>query len=294
VILRVTDSEGAVREARVSLSLKVASPIAYLPLIVTAGTGAALRAAAPAAGLDQVGYTFGVEANWDYPPAGAGGPDLPGVIPDATSFRSGMTDYGYSSRFYWTNSLAWERDWRDCGLGGGDCSTGVDRADFVFYSGHGGAGGLALASNKDNTWFDGSNARYQTLRWAGFSSCQTLRVQGYAAPTEPIRHWFNAFQGAHLLMGFNSNMADISFGGRLVDNMRMPSFFGLPLPWTQMTIAQAWVTTAFELGAGKPAYIYALGGNGANPEADKLPLPGDAMPPRPLPVVSYHWVWWNS
>ena len=293
VILRVTDSEGAVREARVSLSLTVASPVTYLPLVANGSGGVALHTAAPVTSPAQTSYTFGVEANWDYPPAGAGGPDLPGVIPDATSFRSGMAGYGYSSRFYWTNSLAWERDWRDCSLGGGDCSYGVDRADFVFYSGHGGAGGIALASNRDSSWFDGSNARYQTLRWAGFSSCQTLRVQGYTAPNEPIRHWFNAFQGAHLLMGFNSNMADISFGGRLVDNMRVPSFFGIDFPWAQMTIAQAWVTTAFELNAGKPAYIYARGSNGANPSTDKLPRPGVAMPPRPLPVVSYHWVWWD-
>jgi hypothetical protein len=117
-------------------------------------------------------------------------------------------------------------------------------------------------------------------------------VQGYTAPNEPIRQWFNAFQGAHLLMGFNSNMADISFGGRLVDNMRVPSFFGIDFPWAQMTIAQAWVTTAFQLNAGKPAYIYAAGGNGANPANDKLPRPGTGMPARPLPVVSYHWVWW--
>ncbi|MEI7646025.1 MAG: DUF6345 domain-containing protein [Chloroflexales bacterium] len=293
VTLHVTDADGAVREATVNLTLNVPSPAAYLPLVITS-SNIVTQAAAPAASLDQTSYTFGTEANWDYPPTGAGGPDLPGVIPDASSFRSGMSGYGYSSRFYWTNSSAWERDWRDCGLGGGDCSYGVDRADFVFYSGHGGAGGIALASNKDSTWFDGNNARYQNLRWAGFSSCQTLRVQGYAAPTEPIRHWFNAFQGAHLLMGFNSNMADISFGGRLVDNMRVPSFFGIDFPWAQMTIAQAWVTTAFELNAGKPAYIYALGGNGANPSTDKLPRPGTTMPPRPLPVVSYHWVWWNS
>lgn len=297
VTLRVTDDLGAVREATVALVPNKA-PALYLPLIQReSGGGAAARGAAaiePAASLAQVSYTFGVEANWDYPPSGAGGSDLPGVIPDATGLRSGLLGYGYSSRFYWTNSSAWEKDWRDCSLGGIDCSYGVDRADYVYYAGHGGAGGLSLASSKDSTWFSGNNARYQTLRWAGFASCQTLRVQGYTAPNEPIRRWFGAFQGAHLLTGFNSNMADVAFGGRLVDNMRVPSFFGIDFDWAQQTIAQAWVSTAFQLNAGKPAYLYARGGNGANPANDKLPRPGKPIPARPLPVISYHWVWWNE
>lgn len=299
VTLRVTDAEGAVREAAVALTPSRA-PVAYLPLIwksATSGAAAspAAPAVAPAAELAQSGFSFGIEANWDYPPYGAGGPDLPGVPPDANGLKSGMLSYGYVQRFYWSNASAWEKDWRDCSLGGIDCTSGVDRADYVYYSGHGGAGGLALASNKDSTWFTGSNARYQTLRWAGFSSCQTLRVQGYTAPNEPIRKWFGAFRGAHLLTGFNSNMADIAFGAPLMSNMRMPSFFGIDFPWAQQTIAQAWVSTAFALNAGKPAYIYAVGTNGANPINDKLPKPGgSSMPPRPYPVASYHWVWWNE
>lgn len=300
VTLRVTDAEGAVREAVVSLAPSRA-PAAHLPLVAREAAGGPAAAApiagpvaAPAATLAQAGYSFGVEANWDYPPYGAGGSDLPGVVPDANGLKSGLAGYGYSQRFFWSNASAWEKDWRDCSLGGGDCTYGVDRADYVYYAGHGGAGGLALASNRDSTWFGGGGARYQTLRWAGFASCQTLRVQGFAAPGEPIRQWFGAFRGAHLLTGFNSNMADIAFGGPLASNMRMPSFFGIDFPWAQQTIAQAWVTTAFSLNAGKPAYIYARGTNGANPAADKLPKPGSPPPPRPFPVASYHWVWWNE
>lgn len=288
VLLRVTDNEGVVREAQVSLTPSIA-PSLYIPLLARNRS-----AGAPAANaiLEQTSYSFGIEANWDYPPFGPGGSDLPGVIPDANGFRSGMLGYGYGQRFYWANGSAWERDWRDCGLSGSDCSYGVDRADFVYYAGHGGAGGISMASNKDSTWFTGSNARYQTMRWAGFASCQTLRVQGYSPGNEPIRRWFGAFQGAHMLMGFNSNMADIAFGGRLVDNMRMPSFFGFDFPWAQQTIAQAWVKTAFDMNAGKPAYIYARSAT-VNPINNKLPKPGQSMPPRPLPVSSYHWVWWE-
>jgi hypothetical protein len=202
---------------------------------------------------------------------------------------------GWPRVFNWFNALAWEKDWRDCSLGGGDCTSGVDRADFVYYAGHGSNGGLSVPSNShDSSWFDGTNARFQNVRWAGFASCLTLRAQWPTAGAEPIRKWFNAFQGAHMLLGFNSVMADVPFGPHLVDNMRLPTFFGfIEMPWAQRTIAEAWVQTAWELGAGKPAYIYATSAT-VNPVANRLPKVGDALMPRPYPVNWYYWVWWNE
>ncbi len=305
VQLQVVDGDGAVRNASVSLNPAVA-PSVYLPLIQrSASLSSVLSAAlgstanpAPAAVSPQdiISYGFGIEQASDYPPYGPGGSDLAGVVPDVSGFRSGMLSAGWTRRFHWANASAWERDWRDCSLGGNDCTYGVDRVDFVYYAGHGGPGGLLLPSNVDSTWFDGANARFQNLRWVGFASCQTLRVQGFAPPAEPIRRWFNAFQGAHMLLGFNSNMGDIAFGGPLVDNMRMPTFGGtFPLPWAQRTIREAWVQTAFNLNAGRPAYIYAVGTNGVNPANDKLPSPLFPQPVfRPFPVASWHWVWWNE
>ncbi len=297
VTLRVQDSDGAERTATISLRPTVA-PAMYLPLVLRSGGAGMAMAQRPAqtrgdATLAASNYSFGIEAGSDYPPYGSGGADLPGVVPDANGFRSGMLNYGWSQRFSWWNSSAWERDWRDCSLGGIDCSSGVDRADFVYYAGHGGPGGLSMPSNKDSTWADAANARFQLARWVGFASCQTLRAQ----PNDnsaAIRRWFNSFQGAHMLLGFNSNMADIAFGPRLVENMRMPSFFGIEFPWAQLTIREAWVMTAFNMNAGKPAYIYAVGTNGVNPVNNKLPRPGDAPLSRPFPVASYHWVWWNE
>jgi hypothetical protein len=89
-------------------------------------------------------------------------------------------------------------------------------------------------------------------------------------------------------------MADVPFGPHLVDNMRLPTFFGfIEMPWAQRTIAEAWVQTAWELGAGKPAYIYATSAT-VNPVANRLPKVGDALMPRPYPVNWYYWVWWNE
>ncbi len=298
VVLSVTDTDGAERTIDVNLTPTIA-PELFFPFVFngfpgTTAPGQSPRSPTSPRAVAYSNYSFGVEQASDYPPYGPGGPDLPGVVPDIGGFRSGLLSYGWNSTFYWANASAWEKDWRDCTLGGGDCTYGVDRADFAYYSGHGNDGGIAMPSNVTSTWFDASNARFQNLRWVGFSSCRTLRVQGFAPPTEPIRRWFNAFQGAHMLLGFNSNMGDIAFGGPLIDNMRMPTFLGIPMPWAQRTIREAWVLTAFNMNAGKPAYIYALGANGYNAQNDKLPLPTDPLLPRPYPVAWYYWVWWNE
>ena len=202
---------------------------------------------------------------------------------------------GWPRVFNWYNSLAWERDWRDCSLGGSDCTYGVDRADYVYYSGHGSNGGISMPSNShDLSWFDGTNARFQNARWVSFSSCLTLRAQWGIPGAEPIRKWFNAFQGAHMLLGFNSLMADVAFGPRLVDNMRIPTYpFIGEFPWAQRTIAEAWVQTAFEMNAGKPAYIYATKGT-IDPSTNKLPKATDPLMARPYPAGWFFWVWWNE
>ena len=87
---------------------------------------------------------------------------------------------------------------------------------------------------------------FSTLRWAAFSSCQTLRAQPNDS-TAAIRRWFNAFQGAHMLLGFNSNMADVAFGGPFADRMKPITFFGIDI--YQMPIREAWVLTAFNMNA---------------------------------------------
>lgn len=107
-------------------------------------------------------------------------------------------------------------------------------------------------------------------------------------PNSPM---VNAFQCANLLLGFNSNMAGVAFGPRLVDNMRMPFFLGITFPWAQRTIREAWVQTACSMNASQPAYIYAIDVNSVNPADNKLPFSGDPARARPYPVASYHWVW---
>jgi hypothetical protein len=303
VILQVEDAEGARREALVSLRPTVV-PQVYAPLVRKEGGAAPAAApeAAPsaaatlaAATLAAVNYRFGTEMASDYPPYGASNPgDLGGVPPDVNGLRGGLGAYGWGEAFRWANSAVWERDWRDCSLGGSDCTYGVDRADLAYYSGHGGPGGIYPSNpNFNSGFFDGINARFQNVRWAMFSSCQTLRISFTTAPNEPLRRWLGAFRGAHMILGFNSNMGDVAFGGPLTDNMRIPKFLGLiEMPWAQLTIRAAWVKTAFDMNAGKPAYVYATSAT-VNPVDNRLPKGGDPLLPRPFPVNWYYWVWWD-
>jgi hypothetical protein len=211
------------------------------------------------------------------------GSNLPGTQPDGVGFYTTMTLKGWIGRFHWYNDNAWEKDWRDCALGGLDCTWGVDRVDFAYFAGHGSPARIYFGVSKDDYNFFASNARYQNLRWAGFATCQTLRAGPYVGPgNPPLTHWFNSFQGSYMLLGFHSNMADVAFGPRFVSNM-IP---GRP-------IREAWVLTAFQMNAGKPAYLYARSST-FNPV--NLSLPGHTgvlAPLNPATIISYNWVWWN-
>jgi len=281
VRLVATDKDGASASAAVTLQPSVL--FAYVPLVLRTGggVGQAQNADIPAAAPP---YKVLAEYVRFYNGHGA---DLPGTVADGTGFYNGLGNYGWSKTFLWSNNLAWEKDWRDCSLGGGDCAYGADIADFAYFSGHGSVARIYFGVNKDAYNFYGGNARFNNVRWVGFSSCNTIRGTD-------ISHWFSAFQGAHMLLGFHSVMADVAFGGPLVENMRIPKLLGLfEIPAWQLTIREAWVKTAFDLNAGRPAYIYAVGTNGVNPVNNKLPKGGDPALPRPFPVASYHWVWWS-
>ena len=255
----------------------------FLPLIARGGGVAVsgdVSAAAPP-------YRMGVEWVQFY---NGTAPDLPGTSPDANGFYNQLQSYGWSGTFRWNNNSAWEKDWRDCSLGGADCTYGVDRADYAYFAGHGSARRIFFGVNKDANRFRANDARFQNLRWVSFSSCNTIR----GGDVSTVSPWFNAFQGAHMLLGFHSLMADIAFGAPVATNMKIPWFpvFG-ELQWAQLTIAQAWVKTAFDTNAGRPSYIYAVGTNGVNPVDNKLPKGNQGNLPHPFPVASYHWVWWS-
>jgi hypothetical protein len=105
--------------------------------------------------------------------------------PDAEGLYNWLGAVGWSKTFNYGNDAAWEKDWRDCTLGGIDCGIGVDRAEFAYFSGHGSptAWYFGIANDYGGAW--GGNSRFQTIRWAAFSSCNTVRAGPYVGPGNP-------------------------------------------------------------------------------------------------------------
>ncbi|MGE5123843.1 MAG: DUF6345 domain-containing protein [Acidobacteriaceae bacterium] len=211
--------------------------------------------------------------------------------PDAQGLYTWLHLNGWSKSFNYGNDAAWEKDWRDCTLGGIDCTYGVDRAEFVYFSGHGSPVSWYFGVNKDYGGAWAGNARFQNVRWAAFSSCQTVRAGPYVGPgNPPLTDWFNSFKGSYMILGFHGVMGDIPFGGTLGFNLY--NFMYTIFPWMQPSVSQAWVNTAFQMNAGKPAYLYAVGN--FNPVNFKLPAPGSG-PLAPLTgIYQFRWVWWDD
>ena len=208
---------------------------------------------------------------------------------DAEGFYNWLGIWGWQKTFDWGNDAAWEKDWRDCTLGGIDCGLGVDRAEFTFFSGHGSPSSWYFGVTRDYNGAWAGNARFQNIRWAAFSSCNTVRGGPYVGPGDPqLTDWFAAFKGLYMVLGFHSTMKDVAFGSQFAFNLYNPLYNFIPS--MQPTVSQAWVNTAFQMNAGKPAYLYAVGN--LNPVNYKLPKSG------PLPALTgiyqFRWVWWDE
>ena len=211
--------------------------------------------------------------------------------PDAEGLYSWLGANGWAKRFNYGNDAAWEKDFRDCTLGGIDCTYGVDRAEFVYFSGHGSPSAWYFGVSKDYGGAWAGNARFQNVRWAAFSSCQTVRAGPYVGPgNPPLTDWFNSFKGSYMVLGFHSVMGDIPFGFTFGFNMY--NLIYTVFPWMQPSIREAWVNTAFQMNAGKPAYLYAVGN--FDPVNFKLPHAWAGPLPPLTGIYQFRWVWWDE
>jgi hypothetical protein len=210
---------------------------------------------------------------------------------DAQGFYSWLGYLGWSKKFNYGNDGAWERDWRDCTLGGGDCTYGVERAQFTYFSGHGSPAAFYFGVAIDNTGAWAGNARFQNVRWAAFSSCKTVRGGPYVGPGDPpLTDWFNSFKGSYMILGFHSNMGDVAFGPQF--GINLSNLLYTIWPSLKPSISQAWVNTAFQMHAGKPAYLYAVGN--LNPVNYKLPAANSGPRPALTGIYQFRWVWWDE
>jgi hypothetical protein len=170
---------------------------------------------------------FGVWWVEDYPPAGAGGSDLPATRPDALGLRDYLTSncktrlFGicfvswpspqWTARFVYGNTNAWSTDWRRSANGGSENSY-IDTIDLAYFAGHGSASGIIFGvgsptpvtvSKNDalGAWGD------RDLDWIGLAACNVLDD-----PVSNLQGWGEAMNGVRLILGFKTVMNDVAHG----------------------------------------------------------------------------------
>lgn len=173
----------------------------------------------PAAGPLATGAQFGVERAVS---------DLGG--PEQTGYVNRMDDE-VVKRFNWTGVNSWERDFKDTGT----WPTGLDylyadAVDQTFYVGHGWGGGVTFESSHDDgdllytdvpgAWGNGD------LEWMVLLSCQVLNAsEGGVAWWQ---RWGPAFDGLHLLLGYQTNAAANTQTARAFADYQLGrNFFGV-------------------------------------------------------------------
>lgn len=164
----------------------------------------------------------------------------------ANGFRDVMSSKGVPVPFDWRGYSAWEWDFKEPSLGGGDSSY-VDNVDAAWYTGHGWPGGFTFKSSVTDTQIVPGDARWgnRDLEWLQLESCQVLRDTN--GTHDYFSRWRQAFQGLHMLNGFHTNAYCVGGGtGRTFAEYLFPK----KLLWWTLRPAQpvrvAWAKMAIE------------------------------------------------
>lgn len=221
VTVEVTDANGLTATASVALP----------------GDGSAQAATAPGGGgfgaLTEVGIEQTVD-EWQCAQASADG------------FKAEMAAHGVATQFDWRGHSAWEWDFKDPSLGGGDRYY-VDDVDATWYTGHGWSGGFTFKSSVNDTSIVPGDARWgnRDLEWLQLESCQVLRDT--SGTYDYFDRWRQAFRGLHILNGFHTNAYCVGggTGGRFAQYLFPKEF----LWWTirpALRVQQAWAAMAID------------------------------------------------
>ncbi len=187
---------------------------------------------------DDSALEVGVWYVVDYPPAGAGGADLPATTPDALGLRDRLTQRYYpfvpfelfptprwSAPYVYGSTSAWESDWTT------NEEAYIDNVDLAYFAGHGSPTGLIFGvggntRNNSTATAEDVQGRWGTKDndWIGIAACNVLDD-----PYANLQRWARAMNGTRLLMGMKTVMSDVDFGASVGWHMR----------WGN-SMAQAW------------------------------------------------------
>ncbi|GAA3592020.1 hypothetical protein GCM10022223_03350 [Kineosporia mesophila] len=165
----------------------------------------------------------------------------------ADGYKSVMQSKGHSVAFDWRGPLAWEKDFKDKNQGGLDASY-ADKVDAQWYTGHGWSGGFTFKGAHDDGNITPNEARWgdDNLEWLQLESCQVLRDTN--GKKDYFGRWGQAFQGLHLLNGFDTNAQCLNGGtGRRFASYLFPEKLGWWTTRDALTVQQAWGTMAADL-----------------------------------------------
>ena len=156
-----------------------------------------------------------------------------------TAFNARFALDGYTRRFNWAASTAWERDFKQGGTGLDHLS--VDNADITFYMGHGSGQGFTFENNHDDTLLRYSDAvgawGNVDLEWMALLSCSVI-ADSYGGLNWAQR-WGPTFDGLHLLLGFENTAYDSDgFGNAFAQWMLGYKVGFITLP--PMPVRSAW------------------------------------------------------
>ncbi|MGC9665449.1 DUF6345 domain-containing protein [Planosporangium sp. 12N6] len=164
----------------------------------------------------------------------------------AVGFKKVMASHGVGTAFDWRGANAWEWDFKDTSLGGGDSSY-VDNVDAAWYTGHGWSGGFTFKSSVTDTQITPADARWGNgdLEWLQLESCQVLRDTNGKA--DYFGRWGPAFTGLHILNGFHTNAYCVSggTGGTFAEYLFPKKFLWWELR-PALRVQSAWASMALD------------------------------------------------
>ena len=205
-------------------------------------------------------------------------------------YRDRMDDEALK-RFHWTGQNAWERDFKSSSAH----DAMVDNVDEVFYCGHGWSGGFTFEGNSDDGSLvptdpvisPGGDWGDKDLEWLALLSCQVLKLN--AGGQALWQRWGPAFDGLHLLLGFDTNAYDWSNFGKRFAQWQMGRF-GVTLP-----VRAAWFQAAAEEQPNnvRSVVMGVVGPNGLSNYNDYFWGQGGSVGPdiRGSNIKGYWWSW---
>ncbi|RHA44387.1 DUF6345 domain-containing protein [Cellulomonas rhizosphaerae] len=219
---------------------------------------------------------------------------------------------GATGLFNWGDSAAWEDDFK-ANARGGHADQWVERADIVYFTGHGSPSGFYFRSDTpddsqvrgDFTSTSSGNdgdlrLGHNNIEWLALEVCNTLQMNAnqQGANRDVFDRWADAFEGLHAILSFTTTSLDLANPGKVfaaaMDGRWISVAYGLP-DWfgrSPMRVVDAWFWMAqFCQPSDVESAVLFANSQGTNTGADFLHGHG-AVSPDPVRGQSwFSWTW---